>query len=61
MLPRGPSGRPGGRVGRARSRTAAGRRPVDGISNRYATLDEGPALCEELLASAATIKCVIRP
>ena len=40
---------------------AAGRLPVDEIVNRYATLDEGPGLFEELLASPATIKCVIRP
>ena len=33
----------------------------DFSSFRYATLDEGPELFEELLASPATIKCVIRP
>jgi L-iditol 2-dehydrogenase len=40
---------------------AGGRLPVDRIINRYATLDEGPELFEQLLASPETIKCVIRP
>jgi L-iditol 2-dehydrogenase len=46
---------------RALSLLAGGRLPVDAIINRYASLDEGPALFEELLVSPATIKCVMRP
>ena len=46
---------------RALGLLAAGRLPVDEIVNRYATLDEGPELFEQLLADPETIKCVIRP
>ena len=35
--------------------------PVAALINRHATLDEGPSLFEELLASPATIKCVLEP
>jgi L-iditol 2-dehydrogenase len=50
-----------GEFERALALLAAGRLPVDAVINRYASLDEGPALFEELLVSPATIKCVIRP
>jgi L-iditol 2-dehydrogenase len=46
---------------RALGLLAAGRLPAADIVNRRASLDEGPGLFEELLASAATIKCVILP
>jgi L-iditol 2-dehydrogenase len=46
---------------RALALLADGRLPIDDIINRYASLDEGPALFEELLASPVTIKCVMRP
>ena len=46
---------------RALELLASGRLPVADVINRYATLDEGPELFEQLLASPATIKCVIRP
>ncbi len=46
---------------RALSLLAGGRVPVDAIINRYASLEEGPVLFEELLVSPATIKCVMRP
>lgn len=46
---------------RALGLLAAGRLPVDEIVNRYATLDEGPELFEQLLADPETIKCIIRP
>jgi L-iditol 2-dehydrogenase len=50
-----------GEFERALSLLAAGRLPVDAVINRYASLDEGPVLFEELLVSPATIKCVMRP
>ena len=40
---------------------ADGHVPVEVLVNRHATLDEGPELFEELLASPATIKCVLEP
>ena len=40
---------------------AEGHVPVDVLVNRHATLEEGPELFEELLASPATIKCVLEP
>jgi L-iditol 2-dehydrogenase len=46
---------------RALGLLASRRLPVGEIVGRYATLDDGPGLFEELLASPATIKCVIRP
>ena len=58
---RGSYGMTGEEFERALQLIAGGRLPVDTIINRYATLDEGPALFEELLDSPATIKCVIRP
>ena len=58
---RGSYGMTGEEFERALALLADGRLPVDEIVNRYATLDEGPGLFEELLASPATIKCVIRP
>jgi L-iditol 2-dehydrogenase len=58
---RGSYGMTGEEFGRALALLAAGRLPVDDIVNRYATLDEGPALFEQLLASPATIKCMLRP
>jgi L-iditol 2-dehydrogenase len=58
---RGSYGMSGEEFERALQLIADDRLPVDAIINRYATLDEGPALFEELLASPATIKCVIRP
>jgi L-iditol 2-dehydrogenase len=58
---RGSYGMTGEEFERALALIADDRLPVDAIINRYATLDEGPALFEELLASPATIKCVIQP
>jgi L-iditol 2-dehydrogenase len=58
---RGSYGMTGLEFERALALLAAGELPVGEIVNRYATLDDGPALFEELLASPATIKCVIRP
>ena len=40
---------------------AAGKIPTEAIIGRHATLEEGPALFDELLASPSTIKCVIIP
>jgi L-iditol 2-dehydrogenase len=40
---------------------AGGQVPVEALVNRHATLDEGPSLFEELLATPATIKCVLEP
>jgi L-iditol 2-dehydrogenase len=61
LVVRGSYGMTGQEFERALTLLADGRLPVGDIVNRYATLDEGPALFEELLASPATIKCVIRP
>ena len=58
---RGSYGMTGDEFGRALALLADGRLPVGDIINRYASLDEGPALFEELLAGPATIKCVMRP
>jgi L-iditol 2-dehydrogenase len=58
---RGSYGMAGEEFERALALLAAGRLPIDLIVNRYASLGEGPALFEELLASPATIKCVLRP
>ena len=58
---RGSYGMTGEEFERALELLAGGRLPVGEIVNRYATLDEGPGLFEELLASPATIKCVLRP
>jgi L-iditol 2-dehydrogenase len=58
---RGSYGMTAGEFERALALLATGRLPVDEIINRYATLDEGVELFEELLASPETIKCVIRP
>jgi L-iditol 2-dehydrogenase len=58
---RGSYGMSGQEFERALMLLATGRLPVDAIVNRYASLDDGPELFEELLAAPATIKCVIRP
>jgi L-iditol 2-dehydrogenase len=58
---RGSYGMTGDEFERALMLLAGSRLPIDGITNRYASLEEGPVLFEELLASPATIKCVIRP
>ena len=58
---RGSYGMTGQEFERALTLLAGDRLPVGEIINRYASLDEGPGLFEELLASPATIKCVIRP
>jgi L-iditol 2-dehydrogenase len=58
---RGSYGMSGDEFGRALGLLADGRLPVGDIINRYASLDEGPVLFEELLAGPATIKCVMRP
>jgi len=58
---RGSYGMTGQEFERSLALIADGRLPVDAIINRYAVLDEGPELFEELLVSPATIKCVIRP
>ncbi|MDX6598199.1 MAG: L-iditol 2-dehydrogenase [Gaiellales bacterium] len=61
LVVRGSYGMTGQEFERALALLADGRLPVDDIVNRYASLDDGPGLFEELLASPATIKCVIRP
>lgn len=61
LVVRGSYGMTGQEFERALTLLADGRLPVADIVNRYASLDEGPGLFEELLASPATIKCVIRP
>jgi L-iditol 2-dehydrogenase len=61
LVIRGSYGMTGQEFERALTLLANGGLPVDDIVNRYASLDDGPALFEELLASPATIKCVIRP
>jgi L-iditol 2-dehydrogenase len=61
LIIRGSYGMTGQEFERALTLLADGRLPVEDIINRYASLDEGPELFEELLASPATIKCVIRP
>ncbi len=58
---RGSYGMTGQEFERALALLASGRLPVGDIVNRYASLEDGPGLFEELLASAAIIKCVIRP
>ena len=58
---RGSYGMTGAEFEHALELLAGGHLPIGEIVNRYATLDEGPALFEELLASPATIKCVLRP
>jgi L-iditol 2-dehydrogenase len=58
---RGSYGMTGDEFDRALTLLAAGRLPVGDIVNRYATLEEGPQLFEQLLATPATIKCVLRP
>jgi threonine dehydrogenase-like Zn-dependent dehydrogenase len=61
LVIRGSYGMTGQEFERALTLLADGRLPVGDIVNRYASLDEGPGLFEELLASPATMKCVIRP
>lgn len=58
---RGSYGMTGAEFERALELLAEGRLPVADIINRYASLEEGPALFDQLLGSPATIKCVIRP
>jgi L-iditol 2-dehydrogenase len=58
---RGSYGMTGEEFDRALALLADGRLPVDDIVNRYATLDEGPQLFEQLLSTPAIIKCVLRP
>ena len=58
---RGSYGMTGQEFERALALLADGRLPIDEIINRFAVLDEGPELFEELLANPTIIKCVMRP
>jgi L-iditol 2-dehydrogenase len=58
---RGSYGMTGDEFERALTLLADQRLPVGDIINRRASLEEGPELFEELLASPAIIKCVMEP
>lgn len=58
---RGSYGMAGDEFEHALELLASGRIPAAGVISRYASLEDGPELFEQLLTSPATIKCLLRP